>query len=57
MEELERLAKLSDVVRTILDIPHRYTKAVLFLTKGYDENLREIVSDAISHKDQYEHES
>ncbi|KAF2113574.1 GTP cyclohydrolase I [Lophiotrema nucula] len=60
----ERLAKLSGAVRTILecvgedpdregllDTPERYAKALLFFTKGYEENLRDIVNGAVFHED------
>jgi GTP cyclohydrolase I len=60
----ERLAKLAGAVRTILecvgedpdreglrDTPERYAKALLFFTKGYEENLRDIVNGAVFHED------
>ncbi|KAF2703451.1 GTP cyclohydrolase I [Pleomassaria siparia CBS 279.74] len=60
----ERLAKLAGAVRTILecvgedpdreglrDTPERYAKAMLFFTKGYEENLRDIVNGAVFHED------
>ncbi|KAE9371777.1 GTP cyclohydrolase I [Stipitochalara longipes BDJ] len=63
-ETEERLAKLSGAVRTILecvgedpdregllDTPERYAKAMLFFTKGYEENLRAIVNGAVFHED------
>ncbi|KAK6352706.1 GTP cyclohydrolase 1 [Orbilia brochopaga] len=63
-EEQERLAKLSSAVRTILecvgedpdregllDTPERYAKAMLFFTKGYEENLRTILNSAVFHED------
>jgi GTP cyclohydrolase I len=58
-----RLEKLSGAVRTILECigedpsregllgtPERYAKAMLFFTKGYQENVRDIVNDAIFHE-------
>jgi GTP cyclohydrolase I len=58
-----RLQKLSGAVRTILEClgedpdregllgtPDRYAKAMLFFTKGYQENVRDIVNDAIFHE-------
>jgi len=63
-EKAERLQKLSGAVRTILecvgedpdreglqDTPDRYAKAMLFFTKGYEENLRDIVNGAVFHED------
>lgn len=60
----ERLSKLAGAVRTILecvgedpdreglrDTPERYAKALLFFTKGYEENLRDIVNGAVFHED------
>lgn len=59
----QRLAKLSGAVRTILECvgedpnraglletPERYAKAMLFFTKGYQENVRDIVNNAIFHE-------
>jgi GTP cyclohydrolase IA len=59
-----RLKKLSDAVRTILECigedpdreglhgtPERYAKAMMFFTKGYEENLRDIVNGAVFHED------
>jgi GTP cyclohydrolase IA len=58
----DRLAKISDAVLTILECiredpsregllgtPERYSRAMLFFTKGYQENVRDIVNDAIFH--------
>ncbi|KAK3703239.1 GTP cyclohydrolase 1 [Vermiconidia calcicola] len=59
-----RLTKLSGAVRTILECigedpdreglhgtPERYAKAMMFFTKGYEENLRDIVNGAVFHED------
>ena len=35
----------------LLDTPERYAKAMLFFTKGYEENLRAIVNGAVFHED------
>jgi GTP cyclohydrolase IA len=35
----------------LLDTLERYTKAILFFTKGYEKNLRAIVNSAVFHKD------
>ncbi|RDL38777.1 putative GTP cyclohydrolase I [Venustampulla echinocandica] len=58
-----RMERLSGAVRTILECigedpdregllgtPERYAKAMLFFTKGYQENVRDIVNDAIFHE-------
>ncbi|OJD33009.1 gtp cyclohydrolase i [Diplodia corticola] len=60
----ERLQKLSGAVRTILEClgedpdreglretPERYAKAMLFFTKGYEEDLFNIVNRAVFHED------
>jgi len=62
-----RLDKLSGAVRTILQCigedpsregllgtPERYAKAMLFFTRGYQENVRDIVNGAIFHEDHNE---
>lgn len=59
-----RLQKLSGAVRTMLECigedpdreglhgtPERYAKAMMFFTKGYEENLRDIVNGAVFHED------
>lgn len=63
-EKAANLEKLSGAVRTmleclgedpnregLLDTPDRYAKALLFFTKGYEENLRDIVNGAVFHED------
>lgn len=62
-----RLAKLSGAVKTILEClgedparegllgtPERYAKAMLFFTKGYQENIGDIVNGAIFHENHKE---
>ena len=34
----------------LLDTPERYAKAMLFFTKGYEENLRAIANGAVFHE-------
>ncbi|KAJ5280331.1 hypothetical protein N7478_005703 [Penicillium angulare] len=63
-ENEERLKKLSGAVRTILECvgedpereglretPERYAKAMLYFTKGYEENVRDLVNGAVFHED------
>jgi GTP cyclohydrolase IA len=63
-EARARLDKLSGAIRTILECigedpdrqglletPERYAKAMMFFTKGYEENLRDIVNGAVFHED------
>ncbi|RFU34026.1 hypothetical protein B7463_g2318, partial [Scytalidium lignicola] len=63
----KRLSKLSSSVRTILECvgedpdrqgligtPERYAKAMLFFTKGYQENIQDIVRGAIFHENHNE---
>jgi len=58
-----RLEKMRQAVRTILecvgedpdregvlDTPTRYAKAMLFFTKGYQQNVKDIVNNAIFHE-------
>jgi len=60
----ERLIKLEGAVKTILECigedvereglrgtPERYAKAILFFTKGYEENVRDLVNGAVFHED------
>ncbi|KAL8364724.1 hypothetical protein RB595_003825 [Gaeumannomyces hyphopodioides] len=59
----ERLAKMRGAVRTILecvgenpdrpgllDTPKRYADAIMYFTNGYQQNVRDIVNDAIFHE-------
>jgi len=63
-EKATRLAKLSGAVRTMLECvgedpdreglhgtPERYAKALMFFTKGYEENLKDIVNNAVFQED------
>ncbi|KAI1658914.1 GTP cyclohydrolase I [Daldinia decipiens] len=63
----ERLEKMRGAIRTILecvgedpdregvlDTPKRYAKAMLFFTKGYQQNVRDIVNNAIFHENHNE---
>ncbi|KAL1983640.1 hypothetical protein VTN96DRAFT_10139 [Rasamsonia emersonii] len=60
----ERIKKLAGAVRTILECigedpereglratPERYARAMLFFTKGYEENVRDLVNGAVFHED------
>lgn len=63
-QAVARQEKLSGAIRTILECigedpdreglhgtPDRYAKAMMFFTKGYEENLRDIVNGAVFHED------
>ncbi|KAI5862974.1 GTP cyclohydrolase I [Durotheca rogersii] len=63
----ERLKKLQGAVRTILECvgedpdregvlatPRRYADAMLYFTKGYQQNVRDIVNNAIFHENHNE---
>ncbi|KAI1100268.1 GTP cyclohydrolase I [Jackrogersella minutella] len=63
----QRLEKMQAAVRTILecvgedpdregvlDTPARYAKAMLFFTKGYQQNVKDIVNNAIFHENHNE---
>lgn len=56
----ERLEKLRGAITTVLEClgedpereglrgtPSRYAKAMLFFTKGYEENVRDLVNNAV----------
>lgn len=60
----ERLKKLEGAVATILECvgedpdreglrrtPERYARAMLFFTKGYEENVRDLMNGAVFHED------
>ena len=59
-----RLDKLASAVRTIFECigedpereglketPQRYAKALMYFTKGYEENVRDLVNGAVFHED------
>lgn len=63
-EKEERIQELSQAIRTILKClgedptreglratPERYARAMMFFTKGYEENIRDLVNGAIFHED------
>ncbi|KAJ5379509.1 GTP cyclohydrolase 1 [Penicillium cosmopolitanum] len=63
-ENEARVKKLAGAVRTILECvgedpereglretPERYAKAMLYFTKGYEENVRDLVNGAVFHED------
>lgn len=63
-EAQARLDKLAGAVRTIFecigedpdregirDTPDRYAKALMYFTKGYEENVRDLVNGAVFHED------
>jgi len=60
----ERLQKLASAVKTIFECigedpereglretPERYAKALMYFTKGYEENVRDLVNGAVFHED------
>jgi GTP cyclohydrolase IA len=60
----ERLQTLAGAVKTILECvgedaerdgleatPMRYAKALMYFTKGYEENVRDLVNGAVFHED------
>ena len=64
IEAQERLDKLTGAVRTIFECigedpereglrktPERYAQALMFFTKGYEENVRDLVNGAVFHED------
>lgn len=63
-EAQERIQKLAGAVRTIFECigedpereglratPERYAQALMFFTKGYEENVRDLVNGAVFHED------
>ncbi|KAK2743545.1 GTP cyclohydrolase 1 [Myotisia sp. PD_48] len=63
-ETEQRIQKLAGAVRTIfecigedpereglLETPERYAKALMYFTKGYEENVRDLVNGAVFHED------
>ncbi|CCX09304.1 GTP cyclohydrolase I [Pyronema domesticum] len=63
-EQTERVEKMSGAIRTLLeclgedpdreglqDTPLRYAKAMLYFTKGYEENLKTIINEAVFEED------
>ena len=59
-----RLQKLAGAVKTIFECigedpereglretPERYAKALMYFTKGYEENVRDLVNGAVFHED------
>ncbi|KAJ1654880.1 hypothetical protein IWQ61_005266 [Dispira simplex] len=66
-EKGQRIAKISDAVKTILECigenpdreglfktPERYAKALMFFSKGYEENIKDVVNDALFDEDHEE---
>lgn len=60
----QRVKKLAGAVTTILEClgedpereglagtPERYARAMMYLTKGYEENVRDLVNGAVFHED------
>ena len=67
IEAKQRIERLSGAVKTILEClgedpqregllgtPERYAKAMMYFTKGYEENLRDVVNGAVFHEDHNE---
>ncbi|KAI9731893.1 MAG: hypothetical protein M1834_004344 [Cirrosporium novae-zelandiae] len=63
-ETEQRILKISNAVRDIFEAlgedpnreglrgtPERYAKAMMFFTKGYEENVRDLVNNAVFHED------
>ncbi|KAG8529791.1 uncharacterized protein KY384_005272 [Bacidia gigantensis] len=66
-QSLQRLQKLQGAITTIFECigedpdreglrgtPERYAKAMLFFTKGYEENVKDLVNGAVFHEDHNE---
>ncbi|ORE10501.1 GTP cyclohydrolase I [Rhizopus microsporus var. microsporus] len=63
-ERVERENKIADAVKIILECigedperegllktPDRYAKALMFFTKGYEQNIRDVVNEAVFEED------
>ncbi|KAI5812278.1 hypothetical protein BZA77DRAFT_335383 [Pyronema omphalodes] len=59
-QEEQRISKMSEAIRTLLecigenpdreglkDTPKRYAKAMLYFTKGYEEDLKDVINGAV----------
>ena len=66
-EQSESVRKLAEAVRTIFECigenpereglratPERYAKALLYFTKGYSENIQDLINGAVFHEDHSE---
>ncbi|KAI8379603.1 uncharacterized protein BYT42DRAFT_569366 [Radiomyces spectabilis] len=63
-DKVDRTTKIADAVRTILSAigedpdregliktPERYAKALLFFTKGYEQNIQDVINEAVFEED------
>ncbi|KAJ1916571.1 hypothetical protein IWQ60_008056 [Tieghemiomyces parasiticus] len=66
-EKAARVAKISEAVKTIIEClgedpereglrktPDRYAKALMYFSKGYEENIKDVVNDALFEEDNEE---